>query len=115
MRSETLNWVGGEHEFALTLPLLDALQQRCGGDGVGLIYKRLVSQEFRTTDVVATLALGLEGGGMAKHDAVRLVHNQYEDHGLFALVLPALGVLGGALQGWPEDEGKPTGEAPANP
>lgn len=115
MRSETITWVGGEHEFALTLPLLDALQQRCDGDGVGLIYKRLSQQEFKAADVVSTIALGLEGGGMKKAEAVKMISIKYADHGLYPLVVTAQIILGGALMGWPDDEGKLEGEAPQNP
>lgn len=108
MRSEPITWAGGEHEFALSVPLLLALEDRCNGDGVGLIYKRLSEGLFKVQDVLATVALGLEGGGMKKADAVKLTHTQYEDHGLHALALPAQVVLGLALSGWPKDE--PEGE-----
>ena len=118
MRAETISWVGGEHEFALDLPRLEALQQRCDGDGIGLIYQRLVSGTFKVADVIATLALGLEGGGMPRQDATRLVRALYEDHGMNALTLPAQAVLGFSLNGWPEDvdtSGEAEGEAPQNP
>lgn len=108
MRSETITWVGGEHEFALTVPLLLALEDRCGGDGVGLIYKRLSDGLFKVQDVLATVALGLEGGGMVKTDAVKLTHSQYEDHGLSSMAIVAQAVLGMALSGWPSDA--PEGE-----
>ena len=118
MRPETLNWAGGEHEFALPLLLLDALQQRCDGDGVGLIFQRLCEGMPKVSDVTATVALGLEGGGMEKRAAVELVARQYEDHGLYCLLLVAQAVLGAALNGWPESDdtsGEDPGEAPKNP
>lgn len=112
MRAETLTWVGGEHDFALPLPLLEALQTRCGGDGVGLIHNRLATGMFKVQDVLSTLALGLEGGGMAKQAAVSLTRALYEDHGLHALAIPAFTILGLAMSGWPSqtDDG-PSGEA----
>jgi len=114
MRSEVLTWVGGEHPFALTLPLLEALQDRCGGDGVGLIHQRLVTQQYQVSDIIATLALGLEGGGMEKRESNKMVRLLFEDHGLTELLMPALAVLGAALQGWPEQMEKPEAEAEAN-
>ncbi len=103
MRSESLKWVGGEHQFALTVPLLEALQDRCGGDGIGLIYHRLKAGVMTVQDVLATLALGLEGGGMKKQAAVTLVRTLAEDHGINPLSLPARAILGAALNGWPDE------------
>ena len=104
MRSEIITWAGGEHAFALTVPLLIALQDRCCGDGVGLIYQRIENGSFKVQDILATLHLGLEGGGMDKREAVKLVYALYEDHGVNALVIPAQVVLALSLNGWPEQE-----------
>lgn len=104
MRSERITWSGGQHEFALPVPLLIALEERCGGDGVGLIFRRLSDGTFRVRDVLETLTLGLEGGGMAKADAYRLPRTEYEGAGLYDLAIAARIILGIALQGWPSDE-----------
>lgn len=115
MRAETLNWVGGEHDFALTLPLLESLQDRLEGDGVGLIFSRISSGLYKLQDITATVALGLEGGGMKKVDANKKVRALVEDHGIAPLHLTAHAVLGAALNGWPDDAEKSAAGAEANP
>ncbi|WP_107495645.1 gene transfer agent family protein [Thalassobius sp. I31.1] len=119
MKADTLQWVGGEHAFALPLSSLEALQSRCDGDGVGLIHQRLSSSQFKVSDVVATLALGLQGGGMEQQSAVAKVRDLYEDHGLNALAVTAFAVLSVALNGWPDEgdtaSGEATGEILQNP
>ena len=115
MRPETIQWVGGEHDFMLPVTLLEALEQRCNGDGVGLIYQRLTAGVYGVKDITATLALGLEGGGMERAKSVTLVRTLYEDHGLMALAVTAQAVLGLALMGWPDDKpGEEGVETPEN-
>ncbi|MBL4761719.1 MAG: gene transfer agent family protein [Gammaproteobacteria bacterium] len=101
MRGEIIDWVGGEHTFALDLPRLEALQARCNDDGIGLIHHRLQAGLFRVQDVMATVALGLEGGGMERRAAVNLVRRLYEDHGLDKLAIVANTLLSLARYGWP--------------
>ena len=113
MRTEVLRWAGGEHEFGLSVSDLEALQDRCGGDGVFLVYNRIVGGIATTRDILATTALGLEGPEMSKIDAVKLVRGIAEDQGLNALLLTAQAVLGAALMGWPDQEpGEDRGETP---
>ncbi len=81
MRSDTFTWKGGQHEFALPIALAIALEEKCGA-GVGVIYARLDTSMFSVNDAIYGVALGLEGGGMAKQDALKLVHSVAEDWGL---------------------------------
>ena len=104
MRTELLSWEGGEHEFALPLSALEALQDRMSGDGVGLIFQRLSQGTFKAGDVVNTLILGLEGGGMKKSEASTKVSTVYESKGLNSMVIVAQIVISTALNGWPDDE-----------
>ncbi|MEO8531014.1 MAG: gene transfer agent family protein, partial [Deltaproteobacteria bacterium] len=59
-----LIWVGGEHEFALNIGELRALQSACDA-GPEQILMRMVRQEWRIDDVCETIRLGLLGGGFA--------------------------------------------------
>lgn len=110
----SLIWAGGEHDFRLSLGGLRALQDACNA-GPFEIRNRLLTQTARVDDVLATLRLGLTGGGMDKDAARKTVESAAENSGLMALILPALSVLTHALVG-PEDdpvgdgEGKPMGE-----
>ncbi len=110
MRPEELLWVGGEDEFALTVMLIGALEKRANGDGIGLIYQRLINNTFRHADVIDVVTLGLEGGGMSRQEAKRKVETLWEDYGYDGgengLRLTAVAILGAAMAGWPGEEVK---------
>lgn len=114
MRTEPILWAGGEHVFAFPIHpenTLAALESRCEGDGVGLIFYRLANSIEKQSDVFETLIIGLHGGGMDKVEARQLVNKLFEDYGLRKLRLTAYAVLNVAMHGWPveepeDDEGK---------
>lgn len=120
MRSETITWEGGEHEFALSVPLLIALEEKSHDKSIGAILQRLElsysqnSHFYSISDIKDTVSLALEGGGMKKQDAYNLVLGIISERGLYCLLPTAYGILGNALMGWPDDEGKPTAEAERN-
>jgi hypothetical protein len=98
----TLTWPGGEHEFALRIEHLRALQDRCDA-GPAWVLARLGSSQWLVEDVTETLRLGLEGAGLEKKEARRLVQMHVE--GALALsVLTARAILMSALYGDPDDE-----------
>lgn len=103
----TLTWAGGEHDFALRLEHLRALQDACDA-GPMHILERLSSGRWLVDDVIATIRLGLEGGGMDKADARKLLAKHAEQEPLTAFVLTAQAVLAASLIGVPED---PVGES----
>lgn len=112
-RGVDLTWPGGEHEFNLPIDLLRALQDRCDA-GPAFIYNRLLSGEWRVDDIISTIRLGLEGGGMDKEDARRLVKHHIEEdfgikHVLLARVILAHTLYGD--EGESDDQGEP--KAPA--
>ena len=119
MRTEPTMWRGGEHTFALPVHpenTLAALQDRCGGDGVGLIFKRLVDGIAKDTDIFETIIMGLAGGGeIGKHEARRLVNKVYEDYGLYSMLPIAIVILGTALHGGSDDEVDSEGKTEAGP
>ncbi len=105
-RGVELTWEGGEHRFLLTIPLLRALQQKCDA-GPPWILQRLQSGAWHVDDVVGTLRLGLEGGGMQKEDARSLISKHVEGDDSIALsklVFPAIAVLMEALYGLDDDQ-----------
>lgn len=102
MKGVELTWAGGEHEFRLTIDLLRALQNKCDA-GPHHILERLSSRQWMVEDIIETIRLGLEGGGLDKEEARRLVRVYVEDRPLTEAVLTAQAVLVGALFGQEED------------
>lgn len=108
-----LNWTGGEHDFALRLGELRALQKACDA-GPEEILTRLLRGTWRVDDVVETLRLGLIGAGIARDEAARLVNLQCDQGLPVALRITAVSVLGNALVS-PEDADDPVGKAQGAP
>ncbi len=102
-----LTWAGGEHEFALAIGQLRALQERCDA-GPMHILQRLATGMWRVDDVIQPIRLGLEGGGMDKGEALRLSRQFVEDRPLTESVLLAHAVLQATLFGEGDD---PVGES----
>lgn len=109
MRPVDITWAAGEHPFLLTIELLRALQDKCDA-GPGWILNRLASGQWRVDDVIETIRLGLEGGGMKKADARKIVDEFVADRPLTLSVMTAQVILMSALYGDPDD---PVGEASA--
>lgn len=85
-------WPGGEHEFALPMAKMEALQNTCGA-APGVVYRRLLSLECDPRDVRHVLRLGLTGGGMSGVEANALVDRILGERGLGVLSPYALTVL----------------------
>lgn len=98
-----ITWAGGEHSFDLRIEHLRALQDACDA-GPEWVLSRLVSKQWRVDDVIATIRLGLEGGGMPKEQARKLVVQHVEARPLTLSVLTAQAVLMLALYGDPDDQ-----------
>lgn len=101
--AKSLTWAGGEHDFELRLEHLRALQQRCDA-GPQWILSRLATKQWLVDDVIQPIRLGLEGGGMEKEAARKLVQKFVEDRPLTLSVLTAQAVLMIALFGEPDDQ-----------
>lgn len=109
-RGMDVTWAGGEHTFALPIELLRAMQDKCDA-GPAWILARLASKQWLVDDVVQPIRLGLEGGGMPKEDARKLVRKYVEDRPLTESVITAHTVLAAALYGG--EEGVASGETSA--
>lgn len=109
-----MTWPGGEHDFALALGQLRALQTSTDA-GPAELLRRVAGGSWRVDDLIEILRQGLIGGGMAPKEAGQIVVRLFEQRGPLRFVEPAYRVLGAALVG-PEDDpvGEPTG-APTPP
>lgn len=107
-----IRWIGGEHDFALDIGALRAVQDACSA-GPQEIVGRLLAGTWRVDDPMQVLCHGLIGGGMLKAEAARLVETMANSHGLLRLVPTAQLVLSAALVGVPDDPvGEPEGVNP---
>jgi hypothetical protein len=84
--------------------MLRALQDKCDA-GPAWVLGRLSSKQWHVDDVLAPIQYGLEGGGMEKADARKLVKKFVEDRPLTESVLTAMAILTAALYGG-EDSGQ---------
>lgn len=109
MTTISLTWAGGEHDFALKIAQLRALQDKCDA-GPPLVLRRLSTNVWHIDDVIQPIRLGLEGAGMEKEEARKLVVNHVEDRPLTLSVMTAQAILLAALYGVEDD---PVGEPPA--
>lgn len=112
--AKDITWAGGEHPFELKIEHLRALQDRCDA-GPEWILNRLMTRQWHVNDVVDTIRLGLEGGGMEKAEARRLVQRYVEDRPLTESVLTAQAVLMLALYGDPDDQPGEAGAGAGSP
>lgn len=83
-----LDFADGEYRFALTLDTISELQRKCDGDGIGLIYARVLAGrqtveaggghpgfgQYKQQDLRETIRLGLIGGnhGLVGGEAVKV-------------------------------------------
>jgi len=112
MQKMQLVWVGGEHEFFLTLGNLRALQSACDA-GPNEVFERIRSGVWRVDDLFETIRQGLIGGGMKGPDASALLLKMFERHPLRDFENTALAILLSALVGIEDDPvGEGEGETP---
>ena len=111
MNTGPLQWPGGEHDFALKLGQLRALQDACDA-GPEEILNRLRLGRWRVNDLIETIRLGLIGGGMADSEARKLLMPLIEQQPLIEFKLTAIAILAAALLGVADDPvGEDQGEA----
>jgi hypothetical protein len=109
-RGVDITWAGGENTFLLTIDLLRALQERCDA-GPAFILSRLINGEWRVDDIISTIRLALEGGGLDKEDARKLVRRHIEEDFGVKHVLLARAILSHTL--FSEEGGDDAGEPKA--
>ena len=97
-----ITWQGGQHEVALTIGMLRALQDATGL-GPLQIMMRFLDSSWQVDEVLHVIRFGLMGGGMAKAEAAKVIDNAYNGQNLMARREPAMEILSHALYG-PEDD-----------
>jgi hypothetical protein len=107
MRPVTLTWVGGEHDFALTIGGLRAVQDASNA-GPQEIAQRLAIGSWRIDDLGGVIRHGLEGGGMDKVEAQNLIRKMMDQYPLMDFVVTAQTIITAALVGVEDD---PVGES----
>lgn len=117
MEAIKLTWPGGEHEFALRIVELRALQKNTDA-GPEEIFNRLRLGTWKSDDLTQTVRWGLIGAGMDKGQATDLVMSLIDLHPLMQFKLTALAILAHSLLGdmdGNEEPGKSdAGESPAS-
>jgi hypothetical protein len=112
-RGIDITWAGGEHSFCLDIERLRALQQACDA-GPAFVLKRLRDGSWMVDDILATIRLGLEGGGLSKDEARKLVRlHVEEDFGAKHIILAQVILAHTLYDGVEEDadEGEPKAAA----
>lgn len=97
----TIEWADGEYAFALKIKQLIELQELCDA-GPPYILTRLQSGVWRVNDVRETIRIGLIGGGMAPHEALKKVKRYVDEEPLAYNALVAQAIISDALYGAPE-------------
>lgn len=96
----TLEFGDGEHLFKLPLKMIAELQEKCGGVGIGTIYRRVLTGDYRGEDLVETVRCGLVGGGMPGPDARKLIDRYCDTWPLDVWHQHAMAILGACVQGY---------------
>lgn len=101
-----------EHTFDFSTPLLIELETLTGA-GIGGLFNRLVKREFRFSDLLAVIRLGLIGGGLRPEEAGRLVKIYAEGRPIEETFPLALEILSTLWFGKPATTETPIEPAPA--
>jgi hypothetical protein len=108
---KVIQWLGGEHEFALDIGGLRALQTACNA-GPEQILADLSGRSWKIDHTFQTIRLGLIGGGMKADEAARIVDTAFRSHPLMLFKPTAHLIILCALMGDPDDPlGDASGEA----
>jgi len=81
-----------ERDFALTSTVVPELE-RLAGSGLGALFSRLSTQDFRFLDLAETIRLGLIGAGESPKEAARLVKLYVEDRPVFETLPVAVKIM----------------------
>lgn len=99
----------GEHDFALTFPLMQELE-RTTGTSIAALFTRVMAKQFFAADLAETIRLGLIGGGATPAQAKHLTTVYGEQRPLAEMIPIALAILSAAYFG-PEEPSPAIGEA----
>lgn len=115
-----LSWGDGEHRFRLPIAQLQELEEKCGAGTFEIFYRLSPKKDvfgqisaapsWRVVDLFHTLRLGLIGGGMAAHEAMKFVQHYFDEWPLNETAVICGSILDEALSG---HEAEPVGKAEA--
>lgn len=103
-------WPGGEHSFCFDIGHLRALEQRLDA-GVTVVLLRLINGQFKVDDVIETLRLGLQGGGMEEKVATKIIFDAFPTANLYELSHTAARMLAMFIS-WPTGKDADVAEEP---
>lgn len=69
---------GKERLFRLTVGAVLDIEEACGGEGIGAIFKRIGAYNFTVKDLIACTTHPLIAGGIAPEEAKKLVVDRIE-------------------------------------
>lgn len=101
MISHTAYFGDGVKTFTLTDPMIEELQRKTDL-GIGALFLRMTTSQFRVADIVEIIRLGLIGGGTSPADAQRLVDTYGKDRPFDETFPLALDILDARWNGKPE-------------
>jgi hypothetical protein len=114
-----LDFGDNTYTFRVTVTGAIELESKCDAP-FATVYKRLMSGDWKITDIRETIRLGLIGGGMKPAEALVLVRRYVDERPLAENILTAQAVLGGLMFGFAEEakeqeDDPPAGKAEATP
>ena len=92
-------FAGRDRIFCLRIGEIEQLETLCNA-GVGAIYSRLATLQFRFADIRETIRLGLIGGGMIESEAEYWVGSMIDDKPLKSYIPLAIDILAALLEGF---------------
>lgn len=118
MEPVKLNWPGGEHDFLLRIGELEALDDLTDAGVLDLRYRLSMGQArgslayspVKIREIIASIRLGLIGGGMKREDAERRVKEAFINGDVSELNLLAFTIITNSLKAKEHD---PLGEETA--
>ena len=93
----------GDYLFRLPLKWLAELEAKCDAS-IGTIYARVMTFQYKSTDVAEVIRCGLIGGGMDPAKARRLIETYVDGFPLEEAHALAMSILAGCIHGYAEEE-----------
>lgn len=112
MEPKRLNWPGGEHDFQLRIGELEALDDLTPEGVLDLRYRLSLGQSrgslayspVKVREILATVRLGLIGGGMERSEAERKVNDAFGRCDVSELIVLAYTIISAAFAGKAHDQ-----------
>lgn len=108
-----LEFGDGEHLFKLPLKMIAELQDRCNA-GIGTIYRRVLTGDYRGEDLIEAVRCGLVGGGLTGVEARKLIDRYCDAWPLEVWHAHASAVLSACIHGYAGDKKPKKAKARAN-